>query len=235
MHRNFGVDLKNSAWHKVTHRVFLLWLNTFAFRAMIYFNFYIKVKMLVQVQLSFFLFFSGVQTPPVSDMYLSLLWKISRPRQAWWPTPAIPALGRRRQEDLEFEASVGYMPRPCLKADPLKENSVDFLHGGPLLVRWPAHLDLANTALSWSQWTLQPGSASPSFPNCCLAHVPYHRGFGTSSPMTRRALGHLVGTALSVDESGGQSITACWVCHHGHSCVTWRLPSVVSCPVRFTS
>jgi hypothetical protein len=32
----------------------------------------------------------------------------------WWYIPIIPALGRQRQEELEFETSLGYRARPHL-------------------------------------------------------------------------------------------------------------------------
>jgi hypothetical protein len=33
----------------------------------------------------------------------------------WWSTPVIPALGRWRQKDGKFEASLGYIVTHCLK------------------------------------------------------------------------------------------------------------------------
>jgi hypothetical protein len=32
-------------------------------------------------------------------------------KRAWWCTTVIPALGRLRQEDLEFKASLGYIQK----------------------------------------------------------------------------------------------------------------------------
>jgi predicted glycosyl hydrolase (DUF1957 family) len=34
---------------------------------------------------------------------------------AWWYIPVIPALGRLRQEDHQFEVNLGFTVRPCLK------------------------------------------------------------------------------------------------------------------------
>jgi hypothetical protein len=33
----------------------------------------------------------------------------------WWCSPVIPKLGKLRQEDLEFKASLNYILRSCLR------------------------------------------------------------------------------------------------------------------------
>jgi hypothetical protein len=40
-----------------------------------------------------------------------------------WHTPVIPALGRLRQEDLKFKASLVYIVKPCLK-NPKEKDSI---------------------------------------------------------------------------------------------------------------
>jgi hypothetical protein len=35
--------------------------------------------------------------------------------QEWWYMPVISTLGRKRQEDHKFKASLGYVVEPCLK------------------------------------------------------------------------------------------------------------------------
>jgi hypothetical protein len=39
------------------------------------------------------------------------------PLARWWCTLVIPALRRLRQEACEFEVSLGYIARPCLKKE----------------------------------------------------------------------------------------------------------------------
>jgi hypothetical protein len=45
----------------------------------------------------------------------SVVFKIKSVGQACWYTPIIPALRRSKQKDHEFEASLGYTARTCLK------------------------------------------------------------------------------------------------------------------------
>jgi hypothetical protein len=41
--------------------------------------------------------------------------------QVWWSTPVIPALRRLRQEDNEFEDSLGYTKTICQKTNTKKK------------------------------------------------------------------------------------------------------------------
>jgi hypothetical protein len=41
--------------------------------------------------------------------------------QAWWCIPITPTHGRLRQEDHEFDASLGYILKPCQKKEKERE------------------------------------------------------------------------------------------------------------------
>jgi hypothetical protein len=40
--------------------------------------------------------------------------------QVWWNIPVIPALGRLRQQEYNFKATVGYIARLCQKQNRIK-------------------------------------------------------------------------------------------------------------------
>jgi hypothetical protein len=46
---------------------------------------------------------------------VKLFFKMFLMSQAWWHIPVIPVLKRLRQEDHEFETSLSYTDRLCLK------------------------------------------------------------------------------------------------------------------------
>jgi hypothetical protein len=51
-------------------------------------------------------------TPPATG--LNVLEHLNQNR-VWWQMPVVSALGRLRQEDHEFQASLGYIARPHVK------------------------------------------------------------------------------------------------------------------------
>jgi hypothetical protein len=63
--------------------------------------------------------------------------------QVWWFTPIIPTLGRLRQENHEFETSLGYIARPVsdFKKAMMVEDPSSELGSEPRLV-WSQSLSL---------------------------------------------------------------------------------------------
>jgi hypothetical protein len=53
------------------------------------------------------------------------LMKQSRNKRAWWRPPVIQALGRLRQDEQEFDSSLGCIMRPCLKKKNLKRVGIE--------------------------------------------------------------------------------------------------------------
>jgi hypothetical protein len=56
-----------------------------------------------------------------------LIWKIIERSQAWWCTAVILAHRRLRKEDHEFETSLGYIMRPCLKKQKQKKKLIEMI------------------------------------------------------------------------------------------------------------
>jgi hypothetical protein len=53
--------------------------------------------------------------------------------QACWDMPVTPALRRLRKEALEFEVSLGYTVKPCLKKASKRQNTVIFINSDQVI------------------------------------------------------------------------------------------------------
>jgi hypothetical protein len=109
------------------------------------------------------------------------VWELSAnvcpiPARARWYTPVIPALGRLRQEDLEFKGSLGYTVRLCLRKEKKKRNSPS----QKALELWPQVFFLQQARLLSTYLSNQVLSLGLGYCHClilpplqsCLGHKP---------------------------------------------------------------
>jgi hypothetical protein len=72
--------------------------------------------------------------------------KIGSRSLVWWYIPVIPALGRLRKEDEEFESSLGYIVRPALAKERKRKLEVGLPVPG-LRLPLPSHPALRSPSL----------------------------------------------------------------------------------------